>query len=137
MTSRSGRSVKWNPSPVDAGTGGGNTSARGVSGVGDVAVTVRGGKWTERLGKRCASGGKRPMATVRVTGPHGLDKSQVVNLCGLKAGGSVKKSFTMLDPGEYTVTARTKKYGASGSFTVEQNQTGKVTVRLTRAGAGK
>ncbi|MGI9252399.1 MAG: hypothetical protein ACR2J8_01525, partial [Thermomicrobiales bacterium] len=108
--------------------------ARGMSGVGDVAVTVRGGKWTERLGKRCASGGGSPKATVRVTGPHGLDKTQVVNLCRLQAGGSVKKTFTMLDPGAYTVTARTKKVGGSGSFTVEKDRTGKVTVRMTRAG---
>ncbi len=111
--------------------------ADGVSGVGGVAVTVRGGKWAERLDKRCAAGGKAPKATVRVTGPYGLDKTQVVNLCGLRASGSVTKTFTMLDQGEYTVTARTKKYGGSGSFTVEQDQTGKVIVRMSRAGAGK
>ncbi len=111
--------------------------AEGAPGVGGVSVTVRGGKWTERLGKRCSSGGKGLKATVQVTGPHGLDKTQVVNLCRLQAGGGVKKSFTMLDPGEYTVTAWTKKYAGSGSFTVEPDQTGMAKVRLTRAGAGK
>ncbi|MFM9108172.1 MAG: hypothetical protein ACKOWF_15900, partial [Chloroflexota bacterium] len=43
--------------------------AGGVSGVGGVSVNVLGGKWTDKLGKRCARGGKGLKGSVQVTGP--------------------------------------------------------------------
>ncbi|MFM9108201.1 MAG: hypothetical protein ACKOWF_16045, partial [Chloroflexota bacterium] len=115
--------------------------AGGVSGVGGVSVALYGGKWTDKLGKRCAKGGKGLKGSVQVTGPGGYDKTVAVNLCALAKGGSVKETFDLLDPGTYTVKAATtnwkKRFGGSASVTVDPDRTGKVKVRLHRAGAGK
>ncbi|MFM9106990.1 MAG: hypothetical protein ACKOWF_09870 [Chloroflexota bacterium] len=111
--------------------------AGGVTGVGGVSVNVQGGKWTEKLGKRCAKGGKGLKGSVQVTGPGGHDKTVAVNLCALAKGGSVKEMFDLLDPGIYTVKAETtkwkKQFSGSVTFTVETDTTVKVQVRLARA----
>ncbi|MFM9106874.1 MAG: hypothetical protein ACKOWF_09260 [Chloroflexota bacterium] len=78
---------------------------------------------------------------MQVTGPGGLETPVAVTLCALAKGGSVKQTFDLLDPGTYTVKAATKnwkkRFGGSGSVTVQPDTTGVVKVRLTRAGAGK
>ncbi len=108
--------------------------AEGVTGVGGVSVALQGGKWTEKLGKRCAKGGKGLNGSVQVTGPGGHDKTVAVNLCALAKGGSVKETFDLLDQGTYTVKAATtnwkKRFGGSGSVTVDPDRTSKVKVRL-------
>ncbi|MFM9108171.1 MAG: hypothetical protein ACKOWF_15895, partial [Chloroflexota bacterium] len=108
--------------------------AGGVTGVGAVSVKVHGRKWTDKLGKRCAAGGKGLKGIVKVTGPNGHDKTVAVNLCALATGGSVKETFALLDPGTYTVQVETtnakKQFGGSVSVTVQPDQTPAVEVRL-------
>jgi hypothetical protein len=115
--------------------------AGGVTGVGGVSVALQGGKWADKLGKRCTARGKGLKGSVQVTGPGGHDKTVAVNLCALAKGGSVKETFDLLDQGTYTVKAATtnwkKRFGGSGSVTVDPDRTSKVKVRLTRSGAGK
>ena len=108
--------------------------AGGVTGVGGVSVALHGGKWTDTLGKRCAAGGKGLKGSVQVTGPGGHDKTVAVNLCALAKGGSVEETFDLLDQGTYTVTVKAGKHSGEASFTIVQDRTKTVNVKLTRGG---
>ncbi|MFM9108540.1 MAG: hypothetical protein ACKOWF_17780 [Chloroflexota bacterium] len=114
--------------------------AGGVTGVGGVLVKVLGGKWTDKLGKRCEKSGKGLNGIVKVTGPFGNDQTVAVNLCALAKGGRVKERVDLLEQGIYTVQVETtnakKQFSGSVTFTVETDTTGGVKVRLARAGAG-
>jgi len=111
--------------------------AGGPAGVGATEVTVSAGKWTRTLDRRCDARGKNPKATVTVRNRSGGVKSQKIGLCELRDAASVTRVFNLLDAGAYRVEARTKKHGGSGRVTVEQDQTVKISVRMTRKGSAK
>jgi hypothetical protein len=111
--------------------------AGGPTAVSAADVMVSAGKWGIKLDHRCDHRGRNPKATVTVRNRDGVVKRQNIGLCELRDAATVTRAFNLLDAGTYRVEARTKKYAGSRRFTVEQNQTGQVSVRMTRAGSAK
>jgi hypothetical protein len=106
--------------------------ADGPAGVGGVKVAMTAKSLGKKLEKRCIQSGKTARATVTVTGPHGFEQTLKTGICGVLNGGIVKKTFNLLDPGQYIVTAKAGKHSGKASFTIVQDTTKPVNVKLKR-----
>ncbi len=109
--------------------------AEGPAGVGGVTVKMSAGKPGNQLEKRCQAS-RNPKAAVTVEGPHGVSKTMKVGACGLAKGGTVTRTFDLLDPGAYMVTVTAGKYRGQASFTIEENATRQVNLNLKRGTTG-
>ncbi|MGI9254787.1 MAG: carboxypeptidase-like regulatory domain-containing protein, partial [Thermomicrobiales bacterium] len=108
----------------------------GPVGVGGVSVQVKSaGALGGKLAKRCKAG-KNPKATVTVEGPNGVSKTVKAGACALAKGGAVKRTFNLLDPGDYTVTVTAGKRTAQANFTITQDTTSRVNLKLQRGARG-
>ncbi len=101
--------------------------AGGPTGVG--SLRVRPGLAPDRLRAACADGTAR-RASIRVRGPHGVDITRRIRLCG--RGRPVPRplvTFPLLDPGAYTVTLRTRTFSARARAKVSPRQRTSITLR--------
>ena len=110
--------------------------ADGPAGVGGVSLTVKAKALSQKLVKRCDKPGRTARATVTVTGPEGFTKTMKVGACALVKNGAMKHRVDLLDPGNYTVTVQAGKHSGEASFSIVQDRTKPVNVKLTRGSAG-
>jgi len=130
----------FNASPLTAANASGSSywsyspllylPAGGPVGVGAAAVGVSlaaPATDADAAGQQCGHGGKRAKATVTLTGPHGYEKTQRMRLCKLLEAPA---HFSLLDPGDYRAMVQTRGGVGEARFTVEQDRTRPVDVRL-------
>ncbi|MGI9252353.1 MAG: hypothetical protein ACR2J8_01295, partial [Thermomicrobiales bacterium] len=110
--------------------------ADGPVGVGGVSLTVKAKALSQKLEKRCSKPGRTARATVTVTGPEGFTKTMKAGACALVKNGAMKHRVDLLDPGDYTVSVQAGKHSGEATFTIVQDQTRPVNVKLTRGSAG-
>jgi len=109
--------------------------AGGPVGVGGVEVHVSARKLGAKLAERCKAG-KNPKAIILAEGPKGMSKTVKAGACALARGGTVKQAFDLLDAGVYTVTVTAGKRTGQASFTITQDTTRKLNLKLKRARNG-
>ena len=110
--------------------------ADGPVGVGGVSLTVKAKALSQKLVKRCDKPGRTARATVTITGPAGFTKTMKVGACALVKNGAMKHRVDLLDPGDYTVSVQAGKHSGKASFSIVQDRTKPVNVKLTRGSAG-
>jgi hypothetical protein len=59
-----------------------------------------------------------------------------VGACALVKNGAMQHRVDLLDPGDYTVTVQAGKHSGTASFTIVQDKTKTVNVKLTRGTTG-
>jgi hypothetical protein len=106
--------------------------ADGPAGVGGVTVKMSAKSLSKQFEKRCHKPGRTGRATITVTGPHDFAKTMKVGACALVKNGAMQHRVDLLDPGQYTVTAKAGKHTGEASFTIVQDRTKPVNVKLTR-----
>ena len=112
--------------------------AGGPTGVGAVSASVAAPPSVigQRLTARCRPT-RRPPVRVTVESFAGNPVTHRVDGCRLRNGGPVRvRTFDLLDPGRYTVTARTSGFRAKRTVTVRMNRTTRVALRLSPTGRG-
>jgi hypothetical protein len=110
--------------------------ADGPVGVGGVSVKMTAKSLSQKFEKRCDKPGKTARATVIVTGPNGFERTLKTGVCGVLNGGIAKETLDLLDPGQYTVKATAGNRSGKASFTIEQDLTRPVNVKLKRSSTG-
>jgi hypothetical protein len=110
--------------------------ADGPAGVGAAKVKMSAKSLSQKIEKRCAKPGKTARATVIVTGPNGFERTLKTGVCGVLNGGIAKETLDLLDPGQYTVKATAGNRSGKASFTIEQDLTRPVNVKLKRSSTG-
>jgi hypothetical protein len=112
--------------------------ADGPVGVGGVKVTMSANRLNQKLETRCVQSPPNRIraASVTVTGPHGFAKTLRFDVCTLSDAAAVAKTFDLLDEGTYTVTVQAGKHSGTASFTIVQDKTKTVNVKLTRGTTG-
>ena len=109
--------------------------ADGPTGVGGIQVKATG---IHRLGNPCTQRTRLPLR-LTATSTTGHTMRRVVNLCRAHRAGDttlITPITTLLDPGTYTLTARTQGFHARKTVTVTKNTTTRTTVRLATRGRG-
>jgi hypothetical protein len=112
--------------------------ADGPAGVGGVSVKMSARNLSQKLEKTCSpsGAGKMPKAIVTLTGPNDFAKTMKVGACTLVKTGATRHRVDLLDPGAYTVTVQAGKHRGKASFTIEQDLTRPVNVKLKRSSTG-
>ena len=109
--------------------------AEGPTGVGAVSVRVRPGpRGFHHLARLCSDGGRKPVARLRIKGPHGAVVTRRAGLCRLSHGKAVRVNADLLDPGTHRVKARftgiaKRPITRSKALTVKQDRTVRVNLR--------
>ena len=106
-----------------------------ATGVGGIQVKTTG---IHRLGNLCTQRTRLPLR-LTATSTTGHTMRRVVNLCRAHRAGDttlITPITTLLDPGTYTLTARTQGFHARKTVTVTKNTTTRTTVRLANRGRG-
>ena len=108
--------------------------AGGPSGVGGAKVSVSAKGLAGSIERRCRSNpsARRNRIDLAVTGPGGFSKTLKMGLCQLRGRPAISTTLNLPDPGNYTVTATTRKHHGTATFTVKPNRTGAVRVSLAR-----
>jgi hypothetical protein len=110
--------------------------ADGLAGVGGVSVKMSATSLSKKIERRCNQPGRTARATVTVTGPNDFTKTMKVGACALVKSGSMTHRVDLLDPGQYTVTAKAGKHTGEANVTIVQDRTRPVSVKLTRGTTG-